>query len=262
MRTNHGDLCRIHRTVAPSEAVSTNQGGLISFSIEILCGFAYLVSRRWEHKQKSVAHILMGGSVGVVAEEVPSKVAKWLPLSVKSCTPESKVLAHPADSVVDALLRGSARKPARMEEDNMLSLIRKRMKGDKGFTLIELLVVIIIIAILAAIAIPTFLGQRNKAYDAAAKSLVRNAMTAMETVYVDGRDFTDANATTLHDIEPAITWASGTAAVDTYVDETTVYYTTPTSDSYTLSACSKSGKVFAVAVDKLSAGITYTPDPW
>ena len=71
----------------------------------------------------------------------------------------------------------------------MFTKIQKRMKGDKGFTLIELLVVIIIIAILAAIAIPTFLGQRQKAQDAAAKSLVRNAMTAIESAYVDLRTF-------------------------------------------------------------------------
>ncbi len=71
----------------------------------------------------------------------------------------------------------------------MLSRLRKRMKGEKGFTLIELLVVIIIIAILAAIAIPTFLGQRQKAQDAAAKSLVRNAMTAIESSYVDAKTY-------------------------------------------------------------------------
>ena len=71
----------------------------------------------------------------------------------------------------------------------MFSKIHKRMKGEKGFTLIELLVVIIIIAILAAIAIPTFLGQRQKAQDAAAKSLVRNAMTPMESAYVDTRSY-------------------------------------------------------------------------
>ena len=89
----------------------------------------------------------------------------------------------------------------------MFRKIHKRMKGEKGFTLIELLVVIIIIAILAAIAIPTFLGQRQKAQDAAAKSLVRNAMMAVESAYTDTRDFTDVTAAMLTDIEPSIVFA-------------------------------------------------------
>ena len=97
----------------------------------------------------------------------------------------------------------------------MFSKIHKRMKGEKGFTLIELLVVIIIIAILAAIAIPTFLGQRQKAYDAAAKSLVRNAMTSMESYYVDTRDFSGATtAAASQAIEPTITFVPLAAAGD------------------------------------------------
>ena len=68
----------------------------------------------------------------------------------------------------------------------MLARIRKAQEENEGgFTLIELLVVIIIIGILAAIAIPTFLNQRKKGYDAQAKSDLRNVATLEETYFTD-----------------------------------------------------------------------------
>ena len=86
----------------------------------------------------------------------------------------------------------------------MLTKLRERAQDEKGFTLIELLVVILIIGILAAIALPAFLNQREKAQDSEAKSAVRTAQTAMETYYTDNQTYASVDETKLKAIEPAL----------------------------------------------------------
>jgi type IV pilus assembly protein PilA len=153
----------------------------------------------------------------------------------------------------------------------MISKLRKRMKGEKGFTLIELLVVIIIIAILAAIAIPTFLGQRQKAQDAAAKSLVRNAMTAIEASYVDNQTFAVATMTAavLVAIEPSIGFTAAAAHVATAgptvapggeltKDNDVAYFGDAT--TYSVATEAASGHYYGVHVDKALAGNTFVKD--
>jgi type IV pilus assembly protein PilA len=86
----------------------------------------------------------------------------------------------------------------------MLHKLRARAQDEKGFTLIELLVVILIIGILAAIALPAFLNQREKAQDSEAKSAVRTAQTAMETFYTDNQTYVGATDVVIEGIEPAL----------------------------------------------------------
>ena len=86
----------------------------------------------------------------------------------------------------------------------MLAKLRRRAEEEQGFTLIELLVVILIIGILAAIAIPAFLNQRAKAYDAAAKSQVRTAQTAMETYATDNNGAYPASVDTSSATDPLV----------------------------------------------------------
>lgn len=67
-----------------------------------------------------------------------------------------------------------------------MSLIQDRtMGGERGFTLIELLIVVVIIGVLAAVAVPQFSSSKEQAFDAAAKSDLRNLMSAQEAYLYD-----------------------------------------------------------------------------
>ena len=107
-------------------------------------------------------------------------------------------------------------------------MFSKFRKGEKGFTLIELMIVIAIIGILAAIAIPQFTAYRQRSFNAAMQSDLRNAATAQEAYYTDGQVYTQ----TLGDL---------TQRGYTPSANVTVSVTAATSQGYTMSGTHTSG---------------------
>ncbi len=97
----------------------------------------------------------------------------------------------------------------------MLKVISRRINHkDEGFTLIELMVVLVVIGILMAIAIPTFLGAKNKANDRSAQENVRNALTAEKEFFTDNQSYTITSAS-LAALEPALGWTTAVPATTT-----------------------------------------------
>jgi type IV pilus assembly protein PilA len=120
----------------------------------------------------------------------------------------------------------------------MLQKLRKRVQDEKGFTLIELLVVILIIAILAAVAIPTFLNQRGKAYDSNAQTMVKDMQTAEETYATNNNGTYTSNLSDLTAIDPSIQSNAGVNPSAPTGNGTTGYTVaataTQTGDSFTI----------------------------
>jgi len=124
----------------------------------------------------------------------------------------------------------------------MLYRLRQRSNDQSGFTLIELLVVILIIGILAAIAIPSLLSQKSKAYDSGAKELARSAQTTAETYATDHEGkYTGMNLTELHKYEVTIPLSEAAAKGGAYLEQPKVS-TTENEEGYTLTAVAANTK--------------------
>jgi type IV pilus assembly protein PilE len=144
--------------------------------------------------------------------------------------------------------------------------LRFGMNAQRGFTLIELLVVIIIIAVLCTIAIPTFLGQRQHAHDAAAYSMVRNALTAMQGAFVDTGDYTKITTADLRAIEPSIMFVDGggdlvgtnpawmSDAIPANAADRQVAFFAQSKTVADLACVSASGNRFGIQVDTVTIG--------
>jgi type IV pilus assembly protein PilA len=130
--------------------------------------------------------------------------------------------------------------------------MREIHTAQRGFSLIELLVVILIVGILAAIALPMFLSQRQKGQDSSAKSNVRNMVTAVESCYADQRAYADcASSQEVAEVGIAVGSANGEVSLDLSANSYTAVGHSVSGNKFTISrtagskpqnTCSPSGK--------------------